>query len=150
MIRSDSIALITVMCNTLAEGMQFYVGQLGFVVKCDEEVDGERFVVAAPPNLTEFAPQSALRFREARTQRDRAAVGNQAGDGIFLQVETDDWDKVYEKLKAMGARILDPEPRRRENRYKAVTVMDNMGNRVNLINKTTTALGRVFSMDVGR
>jgi hypothetical protein len=53
------------------------------------------------------------------------------------------------RLKAMGARILDPEPRTREDRYKAVTVMDNMGNKVNLINKTTTALGRVFSMDVG-
>lgn len=136
------------MCRTIPEAMSFYVGALCFNIRFDEEVDGQRLVIASPPNLTEFAPLCSLRFIEAKGQRDKAAVGNQGGDQTFLQVETDDWDAVYEKLKAMGTRILDKEPRKKGD-YRAVTVLDPFGNRVNLIEKTTTTLGKMFTADVG-
>jgi catechol 2,3-dioxygenase-like lactoylglutathione lyase family enzyme len=149
LIRSDALTLVTIMCNSIPEALSFYVGHLGFVVKCDEAIKGERFVVAMPPQLTEFTPTCSLRFRQAVTQRDKAAVGNQAGDGVFLQVESDDWETVYDKLKTMGARLLDKEPRE-EKDFRAVTVLDPMGNRVNFIEKTTTTVGRVFTMDGGK
>ncbi|KAJ6589918.1 hypothetical protein DFH09DRAFT_218955 [Mycena vulgaris] len=146
--RSDSLSMITVMCRTIPEALSFYVGALGFNVRCDEEVKGQRLVIASPANLTEFTPMASLRFVEARTQKDRAAVGNQAGEHTFLQVETDDWQKVYEKVKVMGIRMLDKEPREEEE-YRAVTLADPFGNRVNLVEKTTATLGRVFMKDVG-
>ncbi|KAJ7580279.1 hypothetical protein C8J56DRAFT_1104317 [Mycena floridula] len=148
LIRSDALAMATVMCRSIPEALSFYVGVLSFNVRCDEEINGQRLVVASPCNLTEFTPMCSLRFVEARSQRDKAAVGNQAGDHTFLQVETDDWDTVYDKVKTMGIKVLDKEPRQ-EKDYRAVTLVDPFGNRVNLIEKTTITIGRVFTRDVG-
>lgn len=150
LIRSDTLSLVTVMCNSIPEAMTFYVGILEFNIRCDQEVNGQRLVVATPPNLVEFTPTASLRFIEAKTERDRAAVGNQAGDGVFLQVETDDWPTVYPRLKTFGVKFVggSDEPRQ-EKRHKAVTVFDPMGNKVNIIQRTTSTMGRVFSMDVG-
>ncbi|KAJ7144532.1 hypothetical protein C8R44DRAFT_760051 [Mycena epipterygia] len=148
LIRSDSLAMITVMCRSIPEAMSFYVGALSFNVRCDEEINGQRLVVASPANLTEFTPLCSLRFIEARTKKDQAAVGNQAGDHTFLQLETDDWDTVYDRAKTMGIRILDKEPREEED-YRAVTLLDPFGNRVNLVEKTTITLGKVYTKDIG-
>ncbi|KAJ7217932.1 Glyoxalase/Bleomycin resistance protein/Dihydroxybiphenyl dioxygenase [Mycena pura] len=148
LIRSDTLSMVTVMCRSIPEALSFYVGALDFNVRCDEDINGQRLVVASPPNLTEFTPMCSLRFIEARTQRDKAAVGNQAGDHVFLQVETDDWDTVYNRVKSMGVRILDEEPRE-EKQHRAVTLVDPFGNRVNLIEKTTTTVGVVYTKDVG-
>lgn len=148
LIRSDSLSLITVICHDISDAARFYCGTLDFVIKCDEIVNGERLVVAAPSNLVEFTPQAALRFREAKTEKDKRAVGNQAGDGVFLQVETDCWRQVLEKIKTMGTKMIDKEPRQGKD-YKAVTVLDSLGNRVTVIEKTTTTMGKVFTKDVG-
>lgn len=149
LIRSDSLSLITIMCNNIPEATAFYVGVLGFKIKCDEEVNGQRLVVVTPPNLVEFTPQASLRFKAAETQRDRRAIGNQAGDGVFLQLESDDWDTLYDRLKTMGVKLLDSEPRQ-EKRFKAVTAVDPMGNKVNIVERNTTTLGKVFMMDCGK
>ncbi|KAJ7598380.1 hypothetical protein C8J56DRAFT_165481 [Mycena floridula] len=148
LIRSDTLSMTTVMCRSIPEALSFYVGALSFNVRCDEEINGQRLVVAAPCNLTEFTPMCSLRFIEARSQKDKAAVGNQAGDHVFLQVETDDWQTVYDKVKTMGVKMLDEEPRE-EKDYRAVTLVDPFGNRVNLIEKTTITVGRVYTKDVG-
>ncbi|KAJ7111612.1 hypothetical protein C8R43DRAFT_1041054 [Mycena crocata] len=150
LIRSDALAMITVMCRSIPEALSFYVGALSFNVRCDEEINGTRLVVASPANLTEFTPMCSLRFVEARphSKRDLAAVGNQAGEHVFVQLETDDWDTVYEKVKSMGIKVLDKEPRQ-EAEWRAVTLVDPMGNRVNLIEKTTITIGRVYTKDVG-
>ncbi|KAJ7111617.1 hypothetical protein C8R43DRAFT_903803 [Mycena crocata] len=157
LVRSDALAMITVMCRSIpearalalrAEALSFYVGALSFNVRCDEELNGTRLVVASPANLTEFTPMCSLRFIEAHSKKDLASVGNQAGDHVFVQLETDDWDTVYEKVKSMGIKVLDKEPRQ-EAEWRAVTLVDPMGNRVNLIEKTTITIGRVYTKDVG-
>jgi catechol 2,3-dioxygenase-like lactoylglutathione lyase family enzyme len=148
LIRSDALALVTVLCRSIPEATSFYVGALGFNIRSDEEIKGQRYVVASPANLTEFTPMCSLRFIEAKSERDKAAVGNQAGDHVFIQVETDDWDTVYDKAKTMGIKSLDKEPREEEE-YRAVTLLDPFGNRVNLIEKTTVTVGRVYTKDVG-
>jgi catechol 2,3-dioxygenase-like lactoylglutathione lyase family enzyme len=147
-IRCDALSLVTVMCDEIPKALQFYVGNLGFVLKADEVINGERFVVAMPPQHVEFQPVCSLRFKQAQTKRDFKAVGNQAGDGVFLQIECDDWDFVYHKLKTMGTKMVDHEPRDRGS-FRAVTIEDPMGNKVNFIEKTTTIMGRVFERDVG-
>ena len=152
LIRSDTLSLVTVMAHTVPQAVQFYVGVLGFNIRCDEEVNGERLVVATPPNLVEFTPTASLRFMAARSEKDKAAVGNQAGDGVFLQVESDDWDTLYERLHTMGVEFVNGknDPREeKKKKYKACTVYDPMGNKVNIIERTTTTLGKVFMMDVG-
>ncbi|KAJ7118447.1 hypothetical protein C8R43DRAFT_1153496 [Mycena crocata] len=148
LIRSDALAMVTVMCRSIPEALSFYIGVLSFNIRCDEEINGQRLVVASPASLTEFTPLCSLRFIEAKSEKDKASVGNQAGDHTFVQLETDDWDTVYEKVKSMGICVLDKEPRE-ETDYRAVTLLDPFGNRVNLIEKTTTTMGMVYTKDVG-
>ncbi|KXS17467.1 hypothetical protein M427DRAFT_30298 [Gonapodya prolifera JEL478] len=112
------LAIVTIICNDIPQALSFYVGQLGFVVK------------------------------QADTERDRAAVGNQGGDSVLMQIETDDWNTLYEKLKTMGAAFVGEHPRD-EGDYRAATIRDPMGNLVCVIEKTTTTLGRVFAKDIG-
>ncbi|KAF8148635.1 hypothetical protein B0H34DRAFT_828574 [Crassisporium funariophilum] len=149
LIRSDTLSLVTIMCNSIPEAVRFYTGILEFKIICDEQVNGQRMVVATPPNLVEFTPTASLQFRQAITQRDKEAVGNQAGDAVFLQVESDNWDTLYERLKTMGVEFVDGGEPRAEKQHKAVTVYDPMGNKVNIIQRTTPTLGRVFTQDVG-
>ena len=137
LIRSDFLSVITIMCNSIPDAVKFYVGTLDFNIKCDEDINGERLVIATPPNLVEFTPTASLRFREAKTERDKRAIGNQAGDGVFLQVETDSWRPVYEEIKMMGTKTIDEEPRQGKD-YKAVTVLDSLANKATVVEKTTT------------
>lgn len=146
LIRSDSLSLVTVLCHSVPDATRFYAGTLDFNIKCDEEINGERYVVVMPPNLVEFTPTASIRFREAKTDKDKRAVGNQAGDGVFLQVETDSFAKVYEKLKTMGTKMVDKEPRQGQD-FQAITVFDTLGNKVTIIEKTTTTIGKVFTKD---
>jgi catechol 2,3-dioxygenase-like lactoylglutathione lyase family enzyme len=146
--RCDSLSLFTVMCDDIPKALSFYVGCLGFTIKADTSICSERFVVAMPPQHVEFQPVCSLRFRQAQSKRDFAAVGNQAGDGVFLQVECDDWEYVYGKLKAMGVKMIDMEPRSR-GKFRVVTIADPMGNKVNFVEKTTERMGKVFEHDVG-
>jgi len=150
LIRSDTLSLVTILCNSIPQAVQFYVGILEFNIRCDEEVNGHRMVVATPPNLVEFTPCASLQFREAVSQRDKQAVGNQAGDSVFLQVESDDWHTLYNRLKTMGVNFVGgkTEPRE-EKRHLAVTVYDPMGNKVNIIERKTATMGRVFTKDIG-
>ena len=148
LICSDSLSVITIMCHSIPDAARFYVGTLDFIVKSDEDINGERLVIATLPNLVEVTPTASLRFREAKTERDKRAVGNQAGDRVFLQVETDGWRQVYEKIKMMGTKMIDKEPREGKD-YKAVTVLDSLGNKVTVVEKTTTTMGKVFTKDVG-
>jgi hypothetical protein len=115
------------------------VGQLGFLPKSDEIIKGERFVVVMPPCLTEFAPICSLRFRQAVTERDMAAVGNQAGDGVFLQIESDDWDTLYDRLRTIGAVFVNGHVRK-EHDYRAVTVQDPMGNQLSCTDAENTVV----------
>lgn len=147
-IRADTLAIITILCNNVPEATAFYVGVLEFKIKCDEEVYGHRLVVATPPNLVEFPPQASLRFKVAETRRDRRAVGNQAGDGVFLQVESDDWETLYDRLKTMGVKLLDSEPREREL-FRAVIAVDPMGNKINIVERRTATISKVFMKDCG-
>lgn len=147
-IRSDIVSVITVMCRTVPEATAFYVGVLEFKIKCDEEVNGHRLVVATSPNLVEFPPQASLRFKVAVTKRDRRAIGNQAGDGVFLQVESDDWETLYDRLKTMRVRLLDSEPREGEH-FRAVIAVDPMGNKINIVERRTMTIGKLFMKDCG-
>ncbi|KXS17466.1 hypothetical protein M427DRAFT_90512, partial [Gonapodya prolifera JEL478] len=92
LICSDSLVIVTIICNDIPQDLSFTIGQLGFVVKCDETVKNHRLVVATPPHLVEFAPMCSLHFRQVVPERDRAAVGNQGGDVALMQIETNDWN----------------------------------------------------------
>ena len=148
LIRSDSVSLVTVLCKDIGQALTFYVGQLGFKLKCDEMIGQERFVVAAPCNLVEFAPQTNLRFHQAVTPDELQVCGMQAGRGnCFLTLETDCWDTLVEKLTSMG--VVGPVRENEEERLRAVTVADPMGNLINIVDKPTKLVGRVFAKDIG-
>jgi hypothetical protein len=148
LIRSDSLSLVTLLTHSVAQSLNFYVGQLDFQLKTDETIKGERFLVIAPANLTEFTPQCNIRIKQAVTDWDKAAVGLQGGSGFWIQIECEDFEGTYEKLRSVGAQFVGAHPRQ-EDDYRAVTVVDNCGNRVNVVERRTLTMGRVFTRDVG-
>ena len=147
LIRSDSISLIHLLCGDIPAALAFYVGQLGFEVKCDEVVNGERFLVVSSVNLVNFAPECSLRFRAPSTERDHQLLSMGPPTGLMLTVETDDFDQVVGKLTSFGT-ALKMRTNTKEG-YRAVTLMDPMGNQIVLADKPTKVIGRVFVKDVG-
>lgn len=148
LIRSDSISLIHILTKSIPEALAFYVGQLGFVLKCDEVVNGERFVVVSSANLVSFAPECSLRFREPVTEKDFTLL--QLGpSGVLLTVETDDFDQVFAKLTSFGTPTVGGLRTNEKDRYRAITLVDPMGHEIILCDKPTRSVGRVFVKDVG-
>jgi catechol 2,3-dioxygenase-like lactoylglutathione lyase family enzyme len=150
---TQHLSLITLLCNTYEEALSFYAGLLGFTIHKDERLhpdsptDDTRFVVLTPPKLTQMMPLVGLRITRARTPRQRAAVGNQAGDAIFLFFEVDNFDEAYEKMRSMGIRFLEAKPRE-EKFGRAIVFEDVYGNRIDLIDRPVQRTGSLFAQDM--
>jgi hypothetical protein len=84
--------------------------------------------------ISEFIQMSSLCFRQAISERDKAAETKQASASAWTRCTT-------------GAKIIDKKPRQ-EKRYRDVTDIDAMGNLVNLVEMTATA-GEIFTKNVG-
>jgi hypothetical protein len=67
----------------------------------------------------------------AVTDDQRARVGNQTGDRVFLFVETDDFEADHARLLARGVRFL--EAPRRESYGTVAVFVDLYGNKIDLI-----------------
>lgn len=149
---TQHISLITFLCNEYEEAMSFYAGILNFTIHKDERVDPDsptnhsRFIVLMPPKLTQLAPLAGLRVTRAESSRQRRAVGNQAGDSVFLTFEVDNFEEMYGKLKSCGVRFHGDKPRQ-EKYGKAIVFEDVYGNLIDLIDRPVQRTGSLFAGD---
>jgi catechol 2,3-dioxygenase-like lactoylglutathione lyase family enzyme len=103
----NKIGHVTVLVKNYDEAIRYYRDTLGFEVRADNEFgEGDRWVSLAPPAQKD----TELVLVEALTDETRQRVGNQAGDHVFIVVETDDCYKSYQALKAKGVKFFD-EPK---------------------------------------
>ena len=87
---------------------------------------GKRWVVVAPR-----AGGSGLLLARAADERQRRAVGTQAGGRVFLFLHTDDFERDHAAFKERGVVFVDG-PRREA--YRTVAVFTDLyGNRWDLI-----------------
>jgi catechol 2,3-dioxygenase-like lactoylglutathione lyase family enzyme len=113
----QSIVHIALVVRDYDEAIDFYVNTLGFDLLDDtyQPEQDKRWVVVAPPG---GSGTTILLARASRPEQE-AFVGNQAGGRVFLFLNTDDFWRDFERLKASGVRIV-REPKQQDYGMVAV------------------------------
>ena len=125
----QSIVHIALVVRDYDEAIDFYVNTLGFELLDDtyQAEQDKRWVVVAPPG---GSGTTVLLARASRPEQ-QGFIGNQAGGRVFLFLNTDDFWRDYERLKAKSVRIV-REPKQED--YGMVAVFaDLYGNLLDLL-----------------
>ena len=97
----NKIGHITLLVKDQNESLKFYTEKLGFQKRQDLPLGNMRWVTVSPKGQTDIE----LTLVVADTEEKRKAVGKQAGDHVFLTLQTDDCRKEYKALKAKGVKF---------------------------------------------
>ena len=96
------IGHVTLLVKDFDEALNFYVEKLGFLKKQDTKFWGDtRWVTVSPRDQ----PDLELTFVLADTKAKQRALGKQAGDHVFMTLDTDDCRRDYETLKTRGVKF---------------------------------------------
>ena len=108
--------------------IRFFVSVMGFRLTADIDQGRKRWVTVEPPG-----GGASLVLARADGPQQRAAVGRQAGDRVFLFLETDDFVRDHARMTAAGV-LFEEAPR--VEPYGTVAVWrDPFGNRWDLIER---------------
>ena len=125
----SAITTLALLVPDYAAGIVFYVQGLGFDLLEDIDQGHKRWVRVTPPG----GHGVALLLARAEDDRQRAAIGDQAGGRVFLFLETDDFDGDAARLTSAGA-VFEEAPR--DEPYGRVAVWrDPFGNRWDLLQR---------------
>ena len=122
------IGHITILVKDQDDALKFYTEKLGFK-KCQDTLFGEdmRWVTVAPKNQ----PDLEITFVKADSREKLKSLGKQAGDHVFLTLETDNCRRDYESMKAKGVKFMG-KPQRQP--YGTEVVFEDLyGNLLDLI-----------------
>ena len=98
------IGHVTLLVKAYDEAIEFYVGKLGFEKRQDTVFwENDRWVTVSPKDQPDFE----LTFVLADTRQKRKALGRQAGDHVFMTLQTDDCKSDYQALKTKGVKFFD-------------------------------------------
>jgi catechol 2,3-dioxygenase-like lactoylglutathione lyase family enzyme len=124
----QSIFLVTLVVDTYDRAKAFYCDALGFECLQDEVLpEGKRWVVVRPAG----GEGAALLLAEATGEKQKVAIGNQAGGRVGFFLKTEDFARDHAAMLAKGVRFVE-EPRRED--YGTVAVFaDPYGNTWDLI-----------------
>lgn len=122
------LGAVTLLVSSYDEGLDFYVGTLGFDLIEDTQLSPDkRWVLVAPPGSRE----TRLLLAQAASDVQLAAVGKQAGGRVFLFLHTDDFRRDHARYAVAGVRFLEAP---REECYGTVAVFeDPFGNQWDLL-----------------
>ena len=96
------IGHITILVKDQDEALKFYTEKLGFK-KCQDTMFGAdmRWVTVAPKNQQDLE----ITFVKADSKEKLKSLGKQAGDHVFLTLETDNCRRDYEAMKTKDVRF---------------------------------------------
>lgn len=126
------IAHVALVVADYDEAIAWFTGKLRFTVVEDtyQPAQDKRWVVVAPPGSAGSAGTTLLLARAATPEQARF-VGDQAGGRVFLFLETDDFRRDYEAMRAAGVTFV-REPA--EQPWGTVAVFEDLyGNRWDLV-----------------
>lgn len=124
------LAYVSIVVDDYDEAIEYYTEKLGFMLIEDTPQPGKRWVVISPN------PESDchLLLSKASNETQQAFIGNQCGGRVFLFLQTDDFWRDYNSMKAAGVNFSE-EPR--EEEYGTVVVFEDLyGTRWDLLQKT--------------
>ncbi len=124
------ISAISLIVPDYDQAIGFYVGLMGFDLIEDTPLsEDKRWVLVAPPGSTE----TRLLLAKASSEAQEEVIGEQAGNRVFLFLETYDFDTDFALMERAGIDIIE-EPR--VERYgKVVVFRDPFGNKWDLIER---------------
>lgn len=125
------IALVSLVVEDYDAAIDFYVSALGFslVEDTDQPGQGKRWVVVAPPG----GEGAALLLAQASSDQQREAIGNQTGGRVFLFLETDNFQRDYDRMVKANVHFVRPPV---EQEYGTVAVFEDLyGNQWDLIER---------------
>lgn len=132
----SGIRIPTIRCCIYDDAISFFVGLLGFTLVKDEPRDAEgkkRWVEVKPSEGFSLVIMKA----DADDDRQRAAVGNQAGGKVGFFLQTDDFQRDYADYVAKGVKFL--EAPRSEPWGTVVIFEDLYGNTWDMIQPAANA-----------
>jgi catechol 2,3-dioxygenase-like lactoylglutathione lyase family enzyme len=100
------LAHISLVVRDYDEALAFYVDKLGFTLVEDTQEPNKRWVVICPPGALPGATTIVL--ARASTPEQLAAVGNQTGGRVFLFLETDNFQRDYDRFTENGVEWVRP------------------------------------------
>ena len=125
----QSIAHVALVVRDYDEAIRFYTKTLDFELIDDtyQPEQDKRWVLVAPPG----SKGTSLLLARASTPEQEEFVGNQSGGRVFLFLETDDFQRDYQRMLERGVRFV-REPK--HETYGTVAVFEDLyGNRWDLI-----------------
>ncbi|KAB0285525.1 VOC family protein [Vibrio fortis] len=124
----QQIGNIALVVENYDDAIEFYTQKLQFTLVEDTDLGGgKRWVQVAPPNSN----GTNLLLAQASTEPQTQAIGNQTGGRVFLFLQTNDFWRDYESMKAKGV-MFNEEPRVEE--YGTVVVFQDLyGNKWDLL-----------------
>ena len=125
----QSIVHIALLVRDYDEAIAFYTQKLNFELVEDvyQPEQDKRWVVIAPPGSS----GTTLLLARASNAEQEKFIGNQAGGRVFLFLNSDDFWRDYEAMKAKGIHFV-REPK--EQDYGTVAVFEDLyGNRWDLL-----------------
>lgn len=127
----QSIAHVALVVDDYDKAIQFYTHKLNFTLVEDTVLsDTKRWVLVSPPGDESGC---SLLLAKAANDEQGTRVGNQAGGRVFLFLNTDDFWRDFNNLKAKGITII-REPS--EEQYGTVAVFSDLyGNLWDLIER---------------
>ena len=125
---ADALTLTSLVVRDYDEAIAFYTGAMGFELRADEDRGGgKRWVVVAPAGER----GGGLLLAKAATPEQASRIGNQTGGRVFLFLQVDDFQRMYDRLQAHGVRFT--EAPRYEDYGTVVVFLDLYGNKWDLI-----------------
>lgn len=120
------IATLTLLVHEYEAAIAFFTTALQLQLLADTPLEnGYRWVIVGQPAGVR------LRLAKATSSQERATVGRQGGDGVFLFLETDDFWRDYQHMQAHEVTFCE-QPR--EEPYATVAVFEDLcGNRWDLL-----------------
>lgn len=121
---------VSLIVDDYDKAIAFYVGCLGFKLVEDAQLSPDkRWVVVAPSGAIE----TNIILARASNDEQKAAIGNQGADRVWLFLATDDFESQYQFMRQQGVTFLE-EPRYEP--YGTVVVFEDLyGNKWDLIQR---------------
>ena len=125
---SKSLACVTLVVRDYEEAITYFTKLLGFDLLEDTRLSNrKRWVVVGPARDT----GTRLSLAKAADKEQEVAIGRQAGGRVAFFLETDDFSRDFDTMKARGVKFL--ETPRREPYGTVAKFQDLYGNYWDLI-----------------
>lgn len=124
---TQHLSAITFFVDDYDSAIEYFTTVLNFTLTEDKATgEDSRFVLVTPPQSV-----GSLLLAQAKNDNEKALVGNQAADKVFLILNTDDFWRDFEEMKAKGVTFLETP---RKEAYGTVAIFkDKFGNKWDLI-----------------